>query len=552
MKFLLLTILALVPSDVTARGRRRLPGDKLVRPENRRAWGYMKKASGGGLTKDDYIKDWRDGNPVVAEPTPAPAPTTPSPTVSPVVSPTASPVETPVAAPTASPVETPVADPTASPVETPVAAPTSSPVETPVADPTASPVETPVAAPTSSPVETPADPTAAPTPTALDVCDRLVSTTLREEINDFTLDLPPFDFSPGDSFLFDENPITSPGFEDGVVQGRCTVLQDVSETAPDDNLYCSITWAFPEGSIVLQGVFFEMIVIGGTGCYSDFTGIVGLENSEETDVFNYGVVAQSNPPADCPASLFGSPWFELGDEVFVDWEEDGITSFGDVIVFDANGLSTPDDDLGFTEGECIYLKTDDPDDPLNEPWCSITFVFGDNNEHTLVAQGFFNAMTITGGVGCYNGVTGTISGTVGATEGLDYALELDAADSTDNCPDGLFDDIWTEVFGDVYANYDFDIDVDSAGEAFLFEDKEITINGQALAISAGRCYYLQSVDDTYCNIVFTLDDGTIAIEGFFAEMIIVSGSGCFAGLKGTVESLFADAGFEYTWTIDAT
>jgi hypothetical protein len=372
-----------------------------------------------------------------------------------------------------------------------------------------------------------------------------VSSTLREPIDDVFVDFFPNGESPGDAFVFEGNSISSAGFADGETQGRCQLLPLAVNDL--ENLYCSITWSFPEGSVVLQGIFFEMIVIGGTGCYSDLNGIVGLEESDDNDVFSYGFVAQSSPPDDCPASLFAAPFLEVGGTTAtVDWDENG-DSPGDVIVFDSTTLTTPDGDLGFTEGECIYLQD------LSDTWCSISFGFGANAEHTLVAQGLFSQMTITGGIGCYNGVTGTISGAGAASgTGFEYALALDAEDSTANCPSDLFDNVWAEPSGEAFVDYDFD-DF-TAGDVFVFDNKDITIDGEVLGSLAGRCYFLPEVDDNYCNLVFTLDIGTIAVEGFSEEQIIVSGSGCFAGLSGTVETLFIDSedggGFEYLWNID--
>ena len=167
-------------------------------------------------------------------------------------------------------------------------------------------------------------------------------------------------------------------------------------------------------------------------------------------------------------------------------------------------------------------------------------------------QGRYDNMVITSGQGCFFGTTGSLSGS--ATDN-GYMYELDFS-TPSTCTEGLFDDPWTEAFGDAFVDYLFDPDAEddegSPGDAYVFENKVFTIPSTGgTGLLAGRCFILPDDDaETYCNIVFTIDgEGSIVTQGFFNRLIIVGGSGCFQGLSGSAEVDENDNGFLYSWTL---
>ena len=87
-------------------------------------------------------------------------------------------------------------------------------------------------------------------------------------------------------------------------------------------------------------------------------------------------------------------------------------------------------------------------------FCTVSFLTGPDFRDILTAQGIFDNMVITGGIGCFYGISGTISGSV-LEVGFQYDLNLDDPDSASDisCSTGLFDEPWTEPFGDVFIDY---------------------------------------------------------------------------------------------------
>lgn len=93
------------------------------------------------------------------------------------------------------------------------------------------------------------------------------------------------DLSVGDSFLFDFHLVNTIGgsLSNGYAAGICTLLGERYHA------YCVTTFAFPEGRIVTAGYFEYQVVIGGTGCYSDFSGMF-YGRDEGDGSFTYEVV----------------------------------------------------------------------------------------------------------------------------------------------------------------------------------------------------------------------------------------------------------------------
>ena len=91
----------------------------------------------------------------------------------------------------------------------------------------------------------------------------------------------------------------------------------------------------------------------------------------------------------------------------------------------------------------------------------------------------------------------------------------------------------------------------------MFENKEVSVpaTGTTGTLS-GRCMIVGSEsEDTVCNIVFQLDEGSVAIQGNYSfddgVMRIVGATGCFRGLTGSVTADITDdeLGFAYIWDI---
>ena len=84
------------------------------------------------------------------------------------------------------------------------------------------------------------------------------------------------------------------------------------------------------GSVTLQGVFIDLLVIGGTGCYAGTTGSVRLLDSSSDNV----VYVFSDVVPECTDSddVIGGPFIEEGGDAFVDFMSDEYSS-GDLLVF---------------------------------------------------------------------------------------------------------------------------------------------------------------------------------------------------------------------------
>ena len=411
--------------------------------------------------------------------------------------------------------------------------------ETDTEIPTTSPTGFPTLAPRGTQTGVPTtDETSRPSPTASDVCGRL-DRQVEEEQDDVALDLGIDGYSTGDSYLFDSNTLTTAEYTDGFSAGRCVVL----EGTEDNNLYCSMVFEFEEGVVALQGVFSDIDVIGGSGCYESTTAEVSLGPSSIGFTYTFNPV--TSPPDNCPSDLLdSSPWIEEGGYADIDWEDNGVSS-GDLIVFDSQQITTASGLQGFLEGECVILESLDK----NKAFCAVTFIFDSSR---LYAMGEFDAMTITGGTGCFLGVSGKIAGQRGITTGQ-FALTLDEEDSNqqDSCSTGVFENTWVEELGETLIDYDGLNE--SPGDLFAFSDKSVAIpttSGNISGTSAGRCFFLQDLSSTYCTISLTTSEGSIILQGFYGNLIIVGGSGCYRGLSGTVTGGENEDGFTYDFDIE--
>ena len=366
------------------------------------------------------------------------------------------------------------------------------------------------------------------------------------------IDLVPSGLSPGDFFLFGANDLTLDNQLVGLASGRCVVLPDLDIP---DNYYCTMELNFDDisSAIVLQGVFFELNVVSGTGCYQDLEGLfIPVQQSSGQQAFDF--IQESDFFTTCTdvEPHIASPWIEPGGGngwEYADWDQND-RSPGDIYAFDSSIFETALGMEGFLEGECMILV----DTGVEKRFCTMTFLTGEFADSVLLAQGLFDNMVIVGGSGCFDGMTGTIKGSALPGGGFQYDLDLDSESSRGgpSCTLDIFEEIWAEDFGeDTVVEYVNDFD---PGVTFNFDNNPVSVPSRGdVGVISGRCVILNNVASSYCHIMFELDEGTSAVQGAFTQgMTIVGGSGCFQGLKGSVVSLEESGNFlEYSWSISS-
>lgn len=246
--------------------------------------------------------------------------------------------------------------------------------------------------------------------------------------------------------------------------------------------------------------------------------------------FTYDFNPLANAPTNCAGTtgLLESAWLHEESFFFIDWDGNSLSP-GDLFVFDQR-LVTGAGQTGLMEGECAVLMTVDE----NKVFCSVTFRFGGDR---LYAMGIIDDMLIVGGVGCLFGIAGKISIIVGDSSN-EISVSVDPPNNMASCPDGEFNGAWTEELGESFVDYDGQ--GGSAGDQYVFDNKNVTVsitNGSFSAISSGRCVFLQDLSDTFCSVTLVAPHGTIGMTGFFQNMVIVGGSGCYRGISGIVRGV---------------
>lgn len=238
----------------------------------------------------------------------------------------------------------------------------------------------------------------------------LISNPWVETYDGIYVDWDNNDESPGDVFVFDSNELVTGDGAEGFVEGECMFLEDISL----DKLFCMVTFGFTdsEDRLLVTGVFDEMVITGGTGCFHGASGTVsGFD--PDTGNLEYTVTLDDPDSASdpsCIADIFANPWTEEYGDTFVDYngvdpETDGETP-GDVYVFDNKVVTIPLSSGGSTEGtvagRCFATPSDE------DLFCQYAMYVPGG---IITFQGFFfEAMHITGGTGCYSGLTGFVVG----------------------------------------------------------------------------------------------------------------------------------------------
>lgn len=257
-------------------------------------------------------------------------------------------------------------------------------------------------------------------------------------------------------------------------------------------------------------------------------------------------------------TVFGaSAWTEDGTDLFVDFDLDEDTSAGDLTIFDGNVIDAGGVQ-GSLSGECVVLPGDDS-------YCYMTFKF---SQGSLSLQGGFDsAMAITGGTGCFQGVTGAFRGQslvedeeyydeyYNENAGYEYEFLIDGITDLDvECNSEMFEFPWFEFGSEVWIDYDQDGD-DSTGDLYLFDNLVVVQNiGGIVGRLSGVCSLMQNPNDlsdvSFCTITFAFDNGEVVIQGFSTDMTIVAGAGCYADVEGTAQAGFvSEEVFGYTFDL---
>ena len=457
-------------------------------------------------------------------------------------SPTSQPSSIPSDLPSLVPSEAPTASPSKSPSLLPSTTPSTWPSDFPSRVPSVLPSQTPSVLPSENPSTLPSvHPSATPS-SAPSGC-LVLEDTIKESSKYYMLDFSGDGQSAGDVIAFESNILINQETEEiGVSSGRCVVLPTHSL---QNTSYCIATLVFPEGILTLQGIKTVSQITAGSDCFRGLNGLVHYNTSTEGNIYELGFI--DGPEKECIQDSYESPWTEQGNDVYIDWDKNG-PSPGDVMVFANKEITTTDGKKGFLDGECMVLK--DPDSA--RPFCTVTFAFPGAVEDRLTAMGVLDAMVVTGGTGCFFGLSGLISGFFSTSNDLKYNATLDTLKSSvdTSCTPGIFDITWSEQFGDYFIDYGRNRL--SPGDGFVFADNLVQIpiaSGTLEAKSSGRCIVLQGLVRTYCTTSISLPEGTIAVAGFFDEMSIMGGTGCFRGLRGFMRGSSTATGFQYDFTI---
>uniref|UniRef100_A0A6S8ID83 Uncharacterized protein n=2 Tax=Amphora coffeiformis TaxID=265554 RepID=A0A6S8ID83_9STRA len=86
--------------------------------------------------------------------------------------------------------------------------------------------------------------------------------------------------SVGDMVVWDNREIQTSG-ESGVGAGRCFYMQNQA------SFYCNIVFAFPQGTVLVQGFPDELIAIGASGCFQGLKATAVAGEDTTANVFTY-------------------------------------------------------------------------------------------------------------------------------------------------------------------------------------------------------------------------------------------------------------------------
>eukprot|EP00977_Amphora_coffeiformis_P001447 scaffold294_cov221-Amphora_coffeaeformis.AAC.3 len=247
------------------------------------------------------------------------------------------------------------------------------------------------------------------------------------------------------------------------------------------------------------------------------------------------------------ADIAGKIIVEISDDGVTDVDQSETLSPGDIFVFDNNVTVLGSDLQGAVFGRCVVLE-----DLLNNgnTLCALNFDLPDGR---ISLQGvFFNKMTIVASSGCYLGLEGSVDGFTNET-GIYYPFEVaDTENPPVDCP-ASFLAAWVEEAGDTFIDAD-QSELASSGDYVVF-DGNVLQAGEFNGTTAGVCVLLptQAADNTYCQITYEFEQGSVSVQGVFGTLVIVGGTGCFQGVQGSINAAqLTDGNFQYTPTFTET
>ena len=174
-----------------------------------------------------------------------------------------------------------------------------------------------------------------------------------------------------------------------------------------EKLYCTMTFLISAtaDAVLVEGPFDKMVIIAGTGCYYGVSGTVSGTLLSPT-LAEFDVAFDANDSASdesCTPGILEISWVEPIGETFVDFQNDGENA-GDAFVWSDKGFAVTLADnaeiLISTSGRCFVF-------PQGAFFCSYTVELPGG---TILFRGYFEAMTIIGGTGCYRGIKGRVNG----------------------------------------------------------------------------------------------------------------------------------------------
>eukprot|EP00977_Amphora_coffeiformis_P007549 scaffold1663_cov171-Amphora_coffeaeformis.AAC.4 len=422
------------------------------------------------------------------------------------------------------------------------------------------------------------------------------------------------DISPGDSYLlydaiFENSELSRRA---GTLTGECTILQDSSfdkrycfltvfieggsisvqgpfhsmlitggtgcfanmsgmlSGSPDVSSSSVMSYKFlafdqRKGNIAVQGFFQELAIVGSSGCFAGANGIVagrvgvgrfeynfartslyGNENLDDLSPETGDENSETCFPRDVP-DLVGT-W--IGRDGSTRVVPNGRTGPGNIIVFEDSEIRNIDNPFisGKLSGRCTVLHN--PETSIaDEYYCVSDFA----PEYGIaVFSGEFRTLSAIGATGCYTDVSATIAGVM-YDEVSAYTLALDEplTDRATCIPDSEFGGTWQQYNTFKYISYG---DRDSGakpGDKLLVNEKIYTPAGIQGRVK-GDCTYLPEVlrNQEFCTLSFEFPSGTISIVGQFRSMVVTGGTGCYHGIRGTVDGSQVRNGAQYTFWLD--
>lgn len=323
-------------------------------------------------------------------------------------------------------------------------------------------------------------------------------------------------YSAGDFVIYDSNTITRVNQNSGHVAGWCRILVDTNKQ------YCVSTFDFPDGFLLSQGVYEATSVAGGTSCHENLAGtMVGSKTvtagGDEALAYSFREIGIL-PNGSCD-DITGDFWTGTGFglQQRIDGDGDGSISPGDTYLLDVDIRKGNGTVPGTLVGECTILQ----DSSFDNRFCFLTAYFEDGS---LSLQGPFRSMLITGGTGCFANREGIIAGTPEVTskrgEEMSYKFLTNIAPTDDSCKVNRFRNVWIETGSDIFLDRDND-ELDSPGDAYIFNHVVTTTGLGRNGTASGSCMYLETLTlDTFCSINFEFAEGSLAVQGFFNELVI--------------------------------